>query len=69
MNFVLYPHVATEHFEAIAPKRQLVRIFVGQLPYNVTEMQLAWILSPWARAGVKVSGSKVLVATWATTVP
>jgi hypothetical protein len=44
MNFALYPKVAFESLEPTLPKHQLVRMFIGQLPYNVTEMQLAWIL-------------------------
>jgi len=44
LNFVPYPTEAFDVVEPTLPKNQLVRMFIGQLPYNVTEMQLAWIL-------------------------
>lgn len=44
MDFALYPSVAFESLEPTLPKNQMVRMFIGQLPYNVTEMQLAWIM-------------------------
>jgi len=34
------------------PKSQMTRMFVGQLPYNVTDMQLNWLVDTFARGTV-----------------
>ena len=43
MHFCLYPTGAFENLNPLLPKRQMVRMFIGQLPYHVTEMQLGWL--------------------------
>jgi len=48
------PYPTTEFFTVPArlPKAHMTRMFIGQLPYNVTDMQLNWLVDMFARSTV-----------------
>lgn len=43
VRFVPYPAEGVEVPATTAPREKLARLFIGQLPYGVTDMQLAWL--------------------------
>jgi hypothetical protein len=51
VSFIPYP---TEEFVAVPPslpKTDMVRVFIGQMPYQVTDMQLQWLCNTFGRGG------------------
>lgn len=43
VDFIPYPSETYPIHQTATPREHLVRVFVGQLPYRVTEMQLSWL--------------------------
>jgi hypothetical protein len=61
VSFVPYPR---EEFRAPSPPceedGELVRVFIGQLPYHVTEMQLAWLCHTFGGGNMVAHPERIL---------
>lgn len=58
--FYAFPTEAYDAAPLVAPKEQLARVFFGQLPYSVTDMELDWLCGTFAR-GAQVAHSERIV--------
>jgi len=60
VSFVPYP---TTHFAAplpAVPKEGMVRMFIGQLPYQVTDMQLEWLCYTFGHGGAVYFSERIM---------
>lgn len=49
VTFVPYPEEPFHKPEPLVPRESMVRLFLGQLPYQVTDMQLDWLCYTFGR--------------------
>ena len=52
VHFVQYPKATPQLPQCTLPQHEMCRLFLGQLPYNVTEPQLIWLALELAEAPI-----------------
>lgn len=60
VDFIPYPSETYPVHQTDIPREHLTRVFVGQLPYRVTEMQLSWLCDTIA-PGAHLYGMETIV--------
>lgn len=60
VNFIPYPTETYPVHQTTTPREHLTRVFVGQLPYRVTEMQLSWLCDTIA-PGAHLFGMETII--------
>lgn len=60
VDFIPYPAETYPVHQTTTPREHLTRVFVGQLPYRVTEMQLSWLCDTIA-PGAHLFGMETIV--------